>query len=157
MANRWAPLAAVTDDPKPQRPSKKHPAPAASAGSANVSNAPGVPPAAINPAAAAAFPAPATRAPPSADFPSLPGAPPPVAPNRAQSGAAAQMSQRVAPPTQPKLDPNDANWGYLSSERQKDKVCCAFSTLLFGINCVGSAAQHWRSFKKRFRGAGTLK
>jgi hypothetical protein len=156
MANRWAPLA-VTDDPKPQRPSKKHPAPAASANTANASNATGVPPAAINTAAAAAFPAPTTRAPPSADFPSLPGAPAPIAQNRAQSGAAAQASQRVAPLIQPKLDPNDANWGYLSSERQKDKVRCSFSKLPFGIDCPGSVAQHGRSFEKRVGGAGTLK
>jgi hypothetical protein len=128
MANRWASLAVATEDPKPQRPSKKHPAAAASA---DASNGSGVPPASINLAAAAAFPAPSHHAPTVADFPALPGASPAAAyirPQSARTTAASQVS--AAPISQPKLAPSDANWGYLSSERQKDKVRCFGATLL---------------------------
>jgi hypothetical protein len=129
MANRWAPLAAVTDDAKPQRPSKKQPA-----APANPTNGPGVPPAPINTAAAAAFPSPSSRATSSADFPTLPGAaaqpPAPVALARPQtSGEGGGAAPKVIPAAQPKPAAKDTNWGYLSSDRQKDKVPCALIAL----------------------------
>ncbi len=140
MANRWGPLAAVADDAKPQRPSKKQPA-----ASANASDGAGVPPAPINSAAAAAFPSPSSRAPSSADFPTLPGAiahhPAPLALARPQTsgdgGAAAQP--KATPAAQPKPAPKDTNWGYLSSDRQKDKVHRASTTLYYGADVFAQA------------------
>ena len=134
MANRWAPLAAVTDDAKPQRPSKKQPA-----ASANTPNGAGVPPAPINTAAAAAFPSPSSRATSSADFPTLPGAlaqlPAPVALARPQtSGEGGAAAAKAMPAAQPKPAAKDTNWGYLSSDRQKDKVSCALIALHFIAN-----------------------
>lgn len=138
MANRWAPLATVTDDPKPQRPSKKQPAAAQN----GASDGSGVPPASINRAAAAAFPSPLPGTSKSSDFPALASNPAPVAQMQPHSSGvttqayAAAASQRAPvtpagaavpadaqhPVSQPKTASSKADWGYLSSERQKDKV-----------------------------------
>jgi hypothetical protein len=136
MANRWASLAAVADDPKPQRASKKHPAVATHGNDA------GVPPAPINRAAAAVFPSPSPNSSTSAEFPALPGNSPPVAQVRPQSAEVASRASAAAvlqnaatnapssegampsqaKSAQPKPAASKADWGYLSSERQKDKV-----------------------------------
>ncbi len=180
-ANRWAPLAATVDDPKPQRPSKKQPA----AASLDASAGQGVPPATINRAAAAAFPSPYPSSSNSGDFPALPGNPPapshtrlePALSATAPSGAApvAAASQRIspaqgamptvgqaaassqtksAPATHPKSAPNKADWGYLSSERQKDKARSVKVGLIFGSKSFRSGTQHGGAVEERVRGIG---
>jgi hypothetical protein len=142
MANRWAPLAAVTDDARPQRPSKKNPTVAP----LDASNGSGVPPAPINRAVAAVFPSPSPNASTPADFPALPSNPPPIALPRPQSaggasrtttastlpdtaGNAVPSQTKVAPAAQPKTASSKGDWGYLSSERQKDKACSNLSRI----------------------------
>ena len=152
MANRWAPLATVTDDPKPQRPSKKQPAAAQN----GASDGSGVPPASINRAAAAAFPSPLPGASKSSDFPALTSNPAPAAQTQPHSSGvatqayAAAASQRAPvtpagaavpaeaqhPVSQPKASSSKADWGYLSSERQKDKASHASLKPIIGSKMI---------------------
>jgi hypothetical protein len=180
-ANSWALLAATVDDPKPQRPSKKQPAAAsldASAGQGvppapiNRAAAAAFPSPSPSSSKSGDFPAlPGNPPPPShtrvqsaAAASALGGSAPVAAASQHASpgqgamptvGQAASSSQsKSAPATHPKAAPNKADWGYLSSERQKDKARSLQAGLLFGSKSSRSGTQHGGAFEERVRGIG---